>query len=334
MFDKDVIAIDISKESISILIGNKYKISEGVTIETPKGTFENESIVDAQGIAAAIGPHIRKAKTKDVSFIVRGQDIITRHMKMPMATDEAMRDSIDFELRQFFGDRIDEYYFDYEIMSYNKNDASGKCDVLIVACDKEKINSYIALSKILKLNIKAIDLYANTIARVISHLKPSLIKGIKTIGVINIDADDSAFVISEWGKLTIERYRNGGIMSSIGEDNFIKYNSVLDSIDLTEVKQSDEEDEIDRYFKEEVMEYNSLIQYYTSGKVRKNLDRIYVIGSAVRIRGIEQYISVNLNSRVSKAPIFADLKVGVKAPKNVALKDYFMTYGLLLRREE
>ena len=334
MFDKDIIAIDINRESISILIGNKYKISEGVTLETPKGSFENENIVDVQGIAAAIGPHLKKVKTKEVSFVVRGQDIITRHMKMPMASDDAMRDSIDFELRQFFGDRIDEYYFDYEVIDYNKNDASGKCDVLIVACDKEKINSYLALAKALRLNINAIDLYANTVARVIGNLKQSVVKGIKTIGVINIDADDSAFIISEWGKLTIERYRNGGIMSSLEEgEEFIKYNSVLDDIDLTEARSAEDETEVDRYFKEEVMEYNSLIQYYTSGKVRKNLDRIYVIGTALRVRGIEQYISVNLNSRVAKAPIFADLKVGVKAPKNVSLKDYFMPYGLLLRRE-
>ena len=41
-----------------------------------------------------------------------------------------MRDSVDFELRQFMGDRVDEYYFDYQIINQNKNDGTGKCDAV------------------------------------------------------------------------------------------------------------------------------------------------------------------------------------------------------------
>ena len=335
MFEKDVIAIDINRECISMLIGNKFKINDGASIETPKGAFENGNIVDIQALAGVIGPQVKKAKTRDVCFVVRGQDIITRHMNIPMAKDEAMMDSVDFELRQFVGDKLDEYYFDYQIINYNKGDGTGKCDVIIVACEKRKIDAYMQLARSLRLNVKAIDLYANAIARVFANLKQSVTKGIKTVGIMNVDIDSSSFTISEWGKITIERYRNGGIAKAIGGsiDNIMQYNAILDRIDLTDVRQPEEESEIEHYFKGEVSEYNSLIQYYTSGKVKKNLDRIYVLGTATRIRGIEQYIAVNLNSRVVKAPVFTDLKTSVKAPKKIQLKDYIMPYGLLLRRE-
>ena len=39
MFEKDIIAIDMNEEKISILIGNKYKISDGITIDMPKGAY-------------------------------------------------------------------------------------------------------------------------------------------------------------------------------------------------------------------------------------------------------------------------------------------------------
>ena len=55
------------------------------------------------------------------------------------------------------------------------------------------------------------------------------------------------------------------------------------------------------------------------------------MGSATRIKGIEQYFEVSLSARAAKLPMFSDLKTSVKAPKKVKLKDYIMCYGLLLR---
>lgn len=335
MFEKDIIAIDISKERISILIGTKYKINSGVTLETPKDTFDNDSIQDVQLLAGVIGPQIKKAKTKDVSFVLRGQDIITRHMNIPLGKEEAMRDSVEFELRQFIGERIDEYYFDYQVINFDKSNGNNKCDVLIVACERKKIDPYMELAKVLRLNVKAIDIYANIIARVFSNIKSGLTKGIKTIGVMNIDADSSSFEILEWGKLVLEKYQYGGIFQASNKPvlNMMEYNRILDSVDLIEAKEAGEESEVERYFNNLVQEANTLIQYYTSGKVKKNLDRLYVIGTATKIKGVEQYLEVSLNTRVAKVPVFTDLKYSVKCPKKVYLKDYLMPYGLLLRRE-
>ena len=335
MFEKDMIAIDINKESITILIGTKYKIANGTIIKTPKNSFDNGEILDVNLISEAIEPYIKKAKTKDVSFVVRGEDIITRHLNMPFAKDEAMRDSVDFELRQFMGDRVDEYYFDYQVISQGKNDSSGKCDVLIVACSKDRINSFMEVGKKLKLNVKVIDLYANVVARVFGDLRKTLTKGVKTIGVVGIGLDDSNITILEWGKLALEKYKDNGILSRLDEDlnNLNEYNTILDTVDLIEPKEVGEENEIELYFRDEANDYNNLIQYYMSGKVKKNLDRIYVIGTAAKIKGIEQYFEVNLSSRSAKIPVFSDLKTSVKAPKNINLKDYITCYGLLLRRD-
>ena len=328
MFEKDMIAIDISNEVITILVGNKLKITSGTTIKTPKDAFDGDSVKNVQAIAEVIRGFLRTTKTKarDVLFSVRGEDIITRHMEIPMVQEDALLDSVEFELRQFMGDRLDEYYFDYEIVGSEKNAGSGKCHALIVAVEKSKIDSYMALGHELKLNVKGIDLYANAVARVIGNLKSSATKGIKTIGVIDIGVENSAIVITEWGKLVLDKYRSLEDMSMYDK-------TPLDSIDLTEVKEYDEQTEMERSLRDEINEYNSLIQYYTSGKVRKNLDRIYVIGSASNIRGIEQYVSVNLNSRVAKAPTFSELRNSVKNAKSIYLKDYMVAYGLLLRRE-
>ena len=333
MFEKDAIAIDINKETISILIGTKYKLVKGEIIETPKNSFNEGSILDVNLISEAIAPHIKKAKTKDVLFVLRGEDVITRHLDVPFAKDEAMKDSLDFELRQFMGDRADEYYFDYEVL--DKNNSTGKCDVLLVACEKDKINKFMELGKLLKLNVKVIDLYANTVSRVFGDLRRSVVNAVKTMGVVSIDADNSNLAILEWGKLSLEKYKDSGIITSLdeGDKKLDEYYSILDNINLIDPKEIGEEDEVELYFKDEVNDYNSLIQYYTSGKVKKNLDRLYVMGSANRIKGMDKYFEVNLGARGAKLPVFSELKTSVKAPKGIRLEDYITCYGLLLRRD-
>lgn len=334
MFEKENIAIDINSDKISILVGTKYKISNATILDTPEGAFINDRIVDVNKLGEVIRAYLKKSKikSKDVSFVLRGEDLITRHIVMPMVKEEAMRDSVDFELRQFIGDKIDEYYFDYEVISYNKEENNGNADVFIVAAEKDKIDEYIELGKILNLNVKAIDIYANLLARVYRNLKPSFLRRIKSVGIISIDNDSSSITITEWGKLVLEKYQIFGMENGFDRKfkDELEYDNYINSIDLTEVKE--EEELIDKYFKDLVTQFNSFIQYYTVGKVKKNLDRIFIVGAASRIRGIQQYFEVNLNARSGNVPTFLDMKSTVKVPKRIHLKDYIYCYGLLLRR--
>ncbi len=334
MFEKENIAIDINSEKISILVGTKYKISNSATLETPKDSFINDRIIDVNRIAEVIKGYLKKSriKVKDALFVIKGEDLITRHIVMPMVKEEAMRDSVDFELRQFIGDKIDEYYFDYEVITYNKEENNGNADVFIVASEKDKIDAYIELGKILNLNVKAIDIYANVLARVYRNLKPSFLKRIKSVGIIAIDNYSSSITITEWGKLVLEKYDTFGIINGINREfsDKLEYDNYVNSLDLTEVKS--EEDDIDRYFQQLTMQFNTFIQFYTSGKVKKNLDRIFVIGSASNIRGVNQYFEVNLSARSGNVPNFSDMKSTVKTSKRIHLKEYMYCYGLLLRR--
>ena len=189
------------------------------------------------------------------------------------------------------------------------------------------------LASNLKLTVKAIDIYANTTARIFKYLKTSFIKRVKSSGVITIDGHSNSMIIMEWGRLSLEKYQGYGMYkaSEDGITNQDSYNKFLQSIDLTEVRE--EEEKYDRFFQSLISQYNALIQFYTSGKVKKNLDKIYVAGSARNVRGINQYLEVNFGTKFGELPSFKDFKFNVKAPKKIELEEYMNSYGLLLRRE-
>ena len=71
--------------------------------------------------------------------MVRVEDIITRHLVMPIVKEEAMKDSIEFELIQFIGDMVEKYYFNYEITNINKEYKARNGEVFIFAAKKDKI---------------------------------------------------------------------------------------------------------------------------------------------------------------------------------------------------
>ncbi|MEG1003475.1 MAG: pilus assembly protein PilM [Clostridium sp.] len=333
MFDKERVAIDITSKTISVLIGHKYSIADGMVIETPKGAYKDDCIKNVDAIADAIRPMLKKKKAKDAYFVLRGEDIIIRHIELPFMKDEALRDSVEFELRQVIGDRIEYLYFDFEVMN-SKAQGATKAKIVVVAVEKTKVESYIELANKLKLKIEAIDAYATVATRFVRSLKKNSKSYSKTVGVLDLSADTSSISIIEWDKLLFERYQSFGIANAAPNtiESLNDYNDFLKTIDLTDVDIESNEN-IDRLMKTIVGEFNSFIDYCMTGKAKKHLDRLIVIGSGKEIRGIDKYLESYLNSIVSDGPDFSDIKLNVKAPKKLALKDYIYPYGLLLRKE-
>lgn len=267
-------------------------------------------------------------------FSIRGQDIIIRHLSVPNTDENLMRENVYFELKQFIGEKIEEYYSDFEILSYDKEN-NNDVNVMVVGVKKGKIDKYLEMAEELNLQVKAIDIFANNIGRVFKTLKTSVNQSIKLSGVLSIEGHSNSMVITEFGKLVIEKYQGYGLYGANEEDikNEHEYNKFLDNIDLNREIDEQNERKYDRFFKSLVTQYKLLIQFYSTGKLKKNLDKIYLIGSANRIDGIYEYLENNFEVKVGEVPDFNDLKIVVKRPKDVHLKDYLYTYGLLLRRE-
>lgn len=337
MFKKDAIALDINEENITILIGNRIEIRDGVTFKTPKGAFKDDNIIDLDAILDVITPYISKKKRsiKEIMFSIRGQDIIIRHLTVPSTEEKLMRENVSFELKQFIGEKVEEYYNDFEVISYDYQGNDTDANIMVVGVKKEKINKYLELADELGLEVKAIDIFANAIGRVFKNFNGSINQSIKLAGVLSIETHSNSMVVTEFGKVVIEKYQGYGLIGAnerpIKEEN--EYNEFLKSIELNKEVEEGEERKYHRFFKSLVTQYKLLVQFYSTGKLKKNLDKIYLIGSANRIEGIYEYLEENFEVKVEEIPDFNDLGIVVKRPNNIHLKDYLYTYGLLLRRE-
>ncbi|WP_297633868.1 pilus assembly protein PilM [uncultured Clostridium sp.] len=336
MFKKEVIALDINEENITILMGHKYDIRDGMILKTPKDSFKEDNIIDLDAIVDVIEPYIAKKKRgiKEIAFCIRGQDIIIRHLVVPNTDEKLMRENVYFELKQFIGEKIEAYYSDFEVINYNYGNTDSDVAVMVVGVKKEKIDKYLELADELGLEVKAIDIFANIIGRVFKTFKSNFNPKVKLSGVLSIEAHSNSIVITEFGKTVIEKYQGYGLIGACEEEikNNHEYKRFLDSIDLKK-EIGEEERKYHRFFKSLVNQYKLLVQFYSNGKVKKNLDNIYLVGSGVKIKGIKEYLEKNFGGKVEEVPDFNDLKIVVKGSSDIHLKDYLYTYGLLLRRD-
>lgn len=336
MAQKDKIAIDITGEKISIIIGTRFKILNAITIETPKDAYSEDKILDIEALRVVIEPHIsrNKVKNKDAYFIVRGDDLIVRRIILPVMKEAAMRESVEWELTQFVGERADEYNVSYEVSARKDAAKDGNCEVLMVAVEKTKTNKYLELGKALGLNIKGLDICSSSTARVLRSYQQLYTAGVKSVGVIDISANSSSISIVERGKMMLEKYQGYGMYSASNDsiESNMEYEVFLDKIDLINESAEDFTDgKLERLFDSINNQFNTIIQFYSSGKVKKSLDKMFLLGSASKVDGLDKYLESVFNTQVEHVPSFDNFRFSIKVGKKVQLKDYFYVYGLLLR---
>ncbi|WP_238907173.1 pilus assembly protein PilM [Clostridium sp. YIM B02506] len=337
MFEKDKISIDISRDRIAIVVGTKTKIKKATILETPKGSYLQDRIENTELLSKVIKDYLVKDKirVKDVSFTVKGQDVITRHTILPLLGEEPMREAVSWELRQYLNDRVDEYYYDYEILQELGEGKAKNADVIIAAVEMNKIDAYVEIAERLNLELVALDTYATIGARMLRSSKVFKDKE-DVIGLITLNSDTASFHIASSGKLEIEKYQNMGILGNNLDqiDSIEAYNEYLYKIDLTEEDINEESTSVRRIINTISSYFNSIIQFYSVGKVKKNLDRIYLIGSGAKVKGVKEEFSKIFNTEIVEIDDFKTLRYNVKVPRSITLSDYFYSYGLMLNNSE
>ena len=148
------IVLEIKDDFVDILVGNSRNILFSDSIPIPEGLCDGGLILDVFKLSEILLKYFLEndIDEKRISFVAFGSDIVVRCIEIPNMNDEALREAMEFEIKEIIPNE-EEYYIDYEIVSKNKeNKKNVKLNVIVVACMKKKIDSYVELSKSLGKN--------------------------------------------------------------------------------------------------------------------------------------------------------------------------------------
>lgn len=320
------LSIQITDTSINILIGNKNKIYETHTIELENGDCKDGNVRDKDSIVKLLNDYldVNGRDVKNVSFVLRGSDIITRYIEVPILKNDALIEAVNFEFKQFIPD-IDDYYMNYEIVEKINTKEKKAYKILLVAATKEKINPIIEIAEEIGKELEVIDILSNSLARVLKS--SDHIASEESTGIFYFGADSSTLGIIEGNVLKFERNLPFGIKNIFNEVYEEAAVTALDSKKVTNVFENNEQ--LMMNFENLLASVNNTVRYYNSEKTNKPVTNFIIICADMIMTNMEKYLEkyFELPCILVKDP--SDLGLKLKFKDN--FPKYISSYGLLLR---
>ncbi|HEX2926795.1 MAG TPA: type IV pilus assembly protein PilM [Ruminiclostridium sp.] len=339
MVGKNLLSLDIGNDTIKIVSGwaNKKNIilNEYGIINTPDDCINDGMITDADKLSRVIAEALKTCKIsgKGLVLTVTGTGVITRDIMLPKSTEQEITQILEFEAQQYFPVNLKDYTVDFKVME----NIEDQIRVLVVAAPNKQIDSYISLSKHLKLQIAAIDIPSNCILKLLSY---SPIYGNETTeeyAVVDIGKDTSGVCFFRNNVLKFSRILLNGV-SEIDSIIANKYN--LEYKNAEELKKAfrgfsdsrpeshgnDSFDDLGEVIRGSldnlVADLNRFIEFYNSRDNLNNVEKIYVYGGGSKLAGITEYFSNNFNMPVLQFPLLQEIVYKGRKEKDLFQNDY------------
>lgn len=339
---KNSIVLALKDEYIDILIGNKNEIKlydsipieEGICIE---GTIKDEVRLSKLLLKYFLENDIDE---DEISFVIFGSDVITRHVQLPYMNSENLREAVEFEVKELVQNGED-YYIDYEILRKEKGTRNPKLDVLVAACIKSKIDGYVDLSKSLGKKLKVIDVLTNTINKVL--INSDLEYKNRILALFYLGYSFSIVSIINDGIMMLERNIPFGFQNIIREYkkissnyNAIRNKNIYNNSNELYVKKFDllETFEESPKIKDSIDSLLSIvyktIKFYDSGKGENNVNKLIILPSLEVNNKTAEYIEIYFSIKSKLIINTEELGLEVKNT-NEEFGRFLPLYGLFLR---
>ncbi len=338
------IGLDIGTNSIKLLEIEEskggYRLKNFGIAELPKDSIVNGSIVNHEGLVAAVQKLISnlKIKARNTVASISGNPVIIKKITMPLTTDEELEESIKFEAEQYIPFDLQEVNIDFQILNVEEEKAD-QMNVMLVAAKKVMIEEYtkVLIDSGLKPIILDVDVFALENAfemsyQVEENQNIALIDiGASTIN-INITKDNvSAFtrdIFLGGNQITEELQKKFSI--SFEEAEEMKTGGRLEGADYGEceviIKQGC--DNI-------TAEIQKSMEFYTS-TTYESITKIYLSGGCAKIAGIREGIEEKLNIPAEIIDCLQNIKYDESSFDQEYIKDIIplasVSVGLALRR--
>ncbi|MGC8578690.1 MAG: type IV pilus assembly protein PilM [bacterium] len=199
---KQLIGLDIGTSSVKLIelkaVGkNDYQLMNLGIANLPPDTIVDGDIINTSAVTDAIKSILAniKLKTKNTATAVSGHSVIMKKINMPITTDEALAESIQWEAEQYIPFNINEVNLDFQVLE--RSTAEGQMSVFLVGAKKELINNYITAIGEAGLNTVVIDVGVFALQNIFEINYPEYIND--TVVIINVGASITNFNIVSKG---------------------------------------------------------------------------------------------------------------------------------------
>ena len=301
-------------------------------------TFDKSSqvdgvVVDPQVVAEAAmslfkNHLIGDITTRRVAIAIPAYRTFTRSLELPRLTKKELKEAVELEAEQYIPMPLQQMYLDYEIVRQTKE----LTEIFIVAVPKEIVDSYLALTRILGLEVVLIEPTLSSSGRLFSLDSRSNVASI-IIDFGSLSADISIF---DKHVLVTGTVQGGGVnftesiraklKVTLAEASLIKTRYGLNaSKKQAEIKQA-----LEPTLKQIVKEIQRMIRYYEEqyGTTRP-IGQIVTLGGGANMPGLSEYLTDGMRVAVRHIEPWSYLEhKGLQPPATADRPMYATVAGL------
>ena len=297
-----ILVIEIENEIIKIVEGSKSingllgSINKCLSLSIPTNSVYDGKIINMDLIKVTIEKALleNNIKTRKTVFIINANSVITRKIELPLLRRKSETMSmIKMELEQLLSTDVSQMII-FNRVELIACECANRARYRVYGLSLNVYSQYIKLSKMLKLNMIALDISPDFFEKIPEkNLKINgriYLNGINAF--INIDYNSMNFCVVNKGMNDFSRV----IYLNLNEYEVYQADIVAEVPDdiFTGTKTGAQEYKANQWL-DEISKY---ITYYYLIEKGNIIDKIYIYGLCSEIDNLEQYLSKNLNINV------------------------------------
>ena len=172
-------------------------------VAIPRGLVRDGEIGDAEQVASAIRQLWKRAHVgrRHVSIGIANQKVVVRPVELPYMSEEELRGAIQFQVQEFIPIPVEDAVLDFQVLEdFTGEDGARMVRVLLVAAQKEMVNSFVEVIVRAGLEPEAVDLVPFALIRSLSDTGGSLPDpNVRGEAIVDIGAGLTNIVVHEGG---------------------------------------------------------------------------------------------------------------------------------------
>ena len=301
------------------------------SVNLPMGSVVEGEIVDVEAVSSAIKELWRHSNVtgKDVSIGVSNQKVVVRLIDLPFMEHDELEGAIQYQAQDYIPIPIEDAIIDFHIIGdYMTPADEHMMEVLLVAAQRDMIDSAVAAVQGAGLRMAQIDLTSFAIVRAVLGLGDTFLPGEddeagEATAVIHISSGLTNIAVVERG---VPRFTR---VSSIAGNQFtqaianvlnltfdeaeeLKIRAGLPDIEAGQVQVAPgdteaesiqvAQDALEREINKFIAEVRRSLDYYlTQATQIRTIKNVYLTGSGAQLAHIGQYVEKGLQAQVSIA---------------------------------
>lgn len=321
-FNNEFIKVsEVSKTNKGLIVHKAF------SIPTPPRSYRDGVIRDRNAIAKELTIVLQRhgITTTNVIYTISSTKIATKEVVIPYVAPKKVDSIVRMNATEYFPVNIEEYIIQNVVLEtiVNKDNPKKKeqLKLLVAAVPAKMIEEYYDFSSTMGLKVVAIDYLGNSTLQILK-----MQSDVETSVMVQIENDSTIISVFANDILQLQRtvpYGKTMIVNAVMEKRKIfNYEVALDILTKEQLIHTEfDGDDITESMRYLVSNVSRIMDYQTSRNSNKPVDKVYLVGNATYILGLEDLFRNNLTAPVESISFLK----GVEADKRTYVEETTLT---------